>query len=109
MPTPPQAAGDLVERMAAAMQAADGQDCSLVPRGPHSRFWDHGRRCMVKDLAKASAAQYRRELPSKVGGQRIRWRVRLCPVCGGFYVDSDASSRGDLAAQRRRKRERQEH
>lgn len=60
----------------------------LSVRGPH---WNHAKKCRPSH---AQATFLQQELKRRYGvhssnGLYIRWRVRACSVCSGFYVSRE--------------------
>lgn len=54
---------------------------------PRTAEWNHDTRCSDRDVAQARASELRRERGTFApDGGRVRWRVRPCRECHGFFV-----------------------
>lgn len=56
-------------------------------RSPTSKEWDHQRKCFTtRELADRSRLELRARLGNRINGKKVRWRLKVCPVCSGIYV-----------------------
>lgn len=68
----------------------------LIARGPKSPNWNHEARCFKdRDIADYARHQLKTEIGMFIQSKgRVRWRVRTCPVCQGFYICCDKRQQG---------------
>jgi hypothetical protein len=78
----------------------------MTTSGPYERGWDHRYKCMDRDKAEDSRDRLKASVGSTFNGKKVRWRIDQCRVCHKFCVVRDGSSRGDIAGQRKRAKER---
>lgn len=76
--------------------------CRLTPR--HAA-WDHVRRCNPDlSAAQRTLERTKADLGTRYQGRPVRWRLRTCPVCSGWYLD-----RQYVAARRAGRRHHHQH
>jgi hypothetical protein len=59
-----------------------------VMPSPKSIRWDHRVKCFkLRSAAERARDNLRLEQGTEVNGHPVRWRIRPCRRCGGWYID----------------------